>query len=222
MDRLLSLRNLDANTSLSSDIGYETANDDSVSSLYYSINNDTLTDDISSPVSTVYDAESTIIVFDEPYATNVNGENANAAGLQSDSAPQSSPEQTIATINFQTISSSPSNASAEQPILVEPEVSLMQLDPLAPCATNLNGEGASNILSTESTQTSVEQASNVSAEQPEMSSIRQESASHGPDATALNRVGNSQIVTLPQHQNQTNNAVHPPNPSQGNHVMFLS
>lgn len=48
MDRLLSLRKSLANsslnnTSISSELGYETAQDDSFSSLYYSINDDTLT-----------------------------------------------------------------------------------------------------------------------------------------------------------------------------------
>lgn len=234
MDRLLSLKN-DVNTSLSSEGGYETANDDSVSSLYYSINNDTLTDDIiSSPVLTEYDAESTIIVSDQllSYATNVNDEeDSNATGFATESAMQTSPEQT-----------------AEQLIFVEPEVSLMHRDPLLSCVTDVNGEGGLAIES--ATQTSVVQAnnfeaisyaSNVSAEQPEMSSIRQESLSYGPDATAsdaiataqtvisrspivpplsTNLAGNSQIVTVSQQQNQASNAVHPPNPSQGNHVMF--
>lgn len=49
MDRLLSLRKPEANSplnnaSISSELGYETALDDSNSSLYYSINDDTLTD----------------------------------------------------------------------------------------------------------------------------------------------------------------------------------
>lgn len=49
MDRLLSLRKSEANsvlsnTSLSSELGYETAQDDSSCSLYYSMDDDTLTD----------------------------------------------------------------------------------------------------------------------------------------------------------------------------------
>lgn len=55
MDRLLSLRNSQSNsvlnnTSISSELGYETAQDDSISSLYYSINDDTLTEiEVTSP-----------------------------------------------------------------------------------------------------------------------------------------------------------------------------
>lgn len=50
MDRLLSLTTLQANsvldnnTSTISELGYETARDDSISSLYYSINDNTLAD----------------------------------------------------------------------------------------------------------------------------------------------------------------------------------
>lgn len=59
MDRLLSLRNSESNsvlnnTSISSELGYETAQDDSISSLYYSINDDTLTEiDDTSPAPTI-------------------------------------------------------------------------------------------------------------------------------------------------------------------------
>lgn len=50
MDRVFTLKKTEANsvlsnTSISSELGYETANDDSFSSLYYSINDDTLTND---------------------------------------------------------------------------------------------------------------------------------------------------------------------------------
>lgn len=54
MDRLFRLRksltSISRNTSISSELGYETAQDDSISSVYYSMDEDTLTDiDVASP-----------------------------------------------------------------------------------------------------------------------------------------------------------------------------
>lgn len=94
MDRLLSLRKLDvtsiSNTSVSSELGYETANDDSVSSLYYSINDDTLTDDMaSSPTLSDHDAEPNIVSDPLPFCeTNPNEGPWSATTVGTDSAMQ--------------------------------------------------------------------------------------------------------------------------------------
>lgn len=91
MDRLLSLKKSDGksaalNTSISSELGYETANDDSFASLYYSINEDS---DDSSPNSPSHQQDATIVPdADSSNQTDQSTECSPTASIGTESATQ--------------------------------------------------------------------------------------------------------------------------------------
>lgn len=90
MDRLLLLRRsqansvLNNNSSISSELGYETAQEDSISSLYYSINENTLTDIDSPPNSPNHPQVATTSDAMPSSQTNQNAESLILAGTETD------------------------------------------------------------------------------------------------------------------------------------------
>lgn len=131
MDRLISLRNSQANSvlnnaSMSSELGYETAQDDSISSMYYSFNNDTLTeevDDTTPPPTTTTAPEAF-----ESTETNQIPDNSIKESILTESSTQTLMTESIESADHltRTILSSNSDDVAENFIDAGPDISTNQ------------------------------------------------------------------------------------------------
>ncbi|XP_037029342.1 uncharacterized protein LOC119069401 [Bradysia coprophila] len=150
MDRIISLKKTDSNsllsnTSISSELGYETAQDDSISSLYYSINDDTLTE---SPNLSDHDAEPTT-VLDHVFQSHPIGGPSTATSVGTNSLKEISIGQVTSTDNPQPIYSSGPDDIAERSMVAVPAIPLMQSIHYGLDAKDMDAVAAAqNIIST--------------------------------------------------------------------------
>lgn len=122
-----------SNTSVSSELGYETAQDDSFSTTYYSINDETLTDFAASPNSSDH-AEPTIV--SEPLSdplfchSSPNEGSSIVSVIGTDSSTEISSDRLISVGDSQPIVSSGTDDIAEKSIVAAPEITLTHQDVL--------------------------------------------------------------------------------------------